>query len=126
MLRVLSGKKGQATASEYVLMFFIGVTIAVAMTVYFKRAVQARIWDARNYMIKEVHNAALAGNATFYTNMHIEYEPYYGQSNSVVKRTVNDKQTLRPGLSSGIFTQTFNEATEINTASGTAAPKAAD
>ena len=44
-------RKGQAIMGEYMLVIFVAVGTIVAMTVYFKRAWQARVFDARNYML---------------------------------------------------------------------------
>jgi len=94
----------------------------VAMTVYFRRAVQGRIVDARTYMVKQTIDAARSTDATFYGNLHIEYEPYYGNTESSVTRDSSETRELLQGGTSGIFRKAFNESTQVQTNSTTAAP----
>ena len=55
--------------------------MVTAMTIYFKRGVQARIHDARNAMLNIVVNRT----AGYYTgNIQIGYEPYYASTESAV------------------------------------------
>src|SRR3989338_9576767 len=78
--------KAQAVMGEYVLVFFLAIGMATAMTIYFKRGVQARIFDARNAMLNIVVNRT----AGYYTgNIQIGYEPYYGNTVSTVSRREN-------------------------------------
>ena len=53
MLRLnkIQSNRGQGIMSEYGLIFIIVVGMVTAMTVYVKRVIQARIFDARNYMV---------------------------------------------------------------------------
>ena len=51
MLRYLKTNKAQAVIGEYVLVFFLAIGMVTAMTIYFKRAVQARIHGARDVML---------------------------------------------------------------------------
>ncbi len=109
---------------EYVLVFLLVMGMIAAMTIYFKRTVQARIYGARNSMINMVAN--LAGD--YYDNISLqrEYEPYYGRTDSMVMRQTNAGINLLPGGSTGIFRKTVNETTAIQTESQTAAPREAN
>ena len=105
---------------EYVLVFFVVIGMATAMTVYFKRAVQARIHDARDAMLNIVVNRT----AGYYTgNIQIGYEPYYGNTVSTVVRRENTTTNLLPGATTGIFRKTFDGITAVGTSSETAPPK---
>ena len=72
--------KGQTILSEYVMIFFVVIAAAVAMTVFVQRGFEARIHDARNFMIIRWSTAAsvtpIVCNATG-GNISYEYEPYY-------------------------------------------------
>ena len=89
--------------SEYVLMFFLAAGMVTAMTIYFKRAVQARMADARNSMINMVANRA----GDYYDNgfLQREYEPYYSSADSMVMRYENAQINLLPGGSTGDLPQ---------------------
>lgn len=124
MLRYLKTNKAQVVMGEYVLVFFLAAGMVTAMTIYFKRAVQARIYNARNSMINTVAN--LAGD--YYDNIFLqrEYEPYYISTASMVMRYENAEINLLPGGSTGIFRKTIDETTAVLTQSETAPPKDAD
>lgn len=109
---------------EYVLVFLLVMGMITAMTVYFKRAVQARIYDARKSMMRTVAN--LAGD--YYNNVFLqrEYEPYYGNTVSTVIRQESTTTNLLPGATTGIFRKTVNEITAVQTESQTAAPREAN
>jgi hypothetical protein len=124
MLRYLKTNKAQVVMSEYVLMFFLAAGMVTAMTIYFKRAVQARMADARNSMINMVANRA----GDYYDNgfLQREYEPYYSSADSMVMRYENAQINLLPGGSTGIFRKTINETTAALTQSETAPPRDAN
>ena len=115
--------KAQAVMGEYVLVFFLAIGMATAMTIYFKRGVQARIHDARDAMLNIVVNRT----AGYYTgNIQIGYEPYYGNTVSTVVRRENTTTNLLPGATTGIFRKTFDEVTAVETFSETAPPRGAN
>ena len=124
MLKYLKTNKAQAVMGEYVLVFVLAIGMVTAMTVYFKRAVQARIYGARNSMMNTVAN--LAGDYYGNTFLQREYEPYYGRTDSMVVRQESAGINLLPGGSTGIFRKTVNETTSIQTESQTAAPREAN
>lgn len=110
---------------EYVLVFFVVIGMATAMTIYFKRGVQARIFDARNAMLNMVLNRTQG----YYTgDVQIGYEPYYGNTVSTVTRREDTRTELlpSPGLTSGTFRKTIDETTAAQTRSETAAPRDAN
>lgn len=120
MFKYLKTNKAQAVMGEYVLVFFVVVGLVTAMTVYFKRAVQARVFDARNAMF----NIVLNRTAGYYTgNLYGEYEPYYASTESTVVRSADTTTGLLPGGTTGIFQKTFDEVTAVQTHSETAPPK---
>ena len=51
--------KGQSILSEYVMIFFVVIAAAVAMTIFVQRGFEARIHDARNFMINSVINSSV-------------------------------------------------------------------
>ena len=119
MLRYFKTNKAQAVMGEYVLVFFVVMGMATAMTIYFKRGVQARIFDARNAMLNMVLNRTQG----YYTgDVQIGYEPYYGNTVSTAARRENAATELLPGATTGIFRKTFDDVTAVQTQSQTAPP----
>jgi len=112
--------KAQAVMGEYALVIFLVIAVMTSMTIFFKRAVQARIHDARDYMTSEVP-ARVAGAVT--GNIYKEYEPYYANTDATVFRTVDDTIRVLPAASSGIFLKEFNETTNVRVDSTTAPPR---
>ena len=124
MLRYLKTNKAQAVMGEYALLLLLVMGMIMAMTVYFKRGIQARIYDARNSMMNTVANRA----GDYYGNILLqgEYEPYYGRTDSMVVRQENTGINLLPGNSTGIFHKTVDGTTAILTQSETAPPREAN
>lgn len=120
MLKSLRNKNAQAVMGEYVLVIFLVMAVLTAMTIYFKRAVQARIHDARDYMVSEVR-VRTAGS--FDGNLYKEYEPYYGNTVATVFRSMDDQTMILPGASSGIFQKIYNETVAVQVNSETAPPR---
>ena len=76
---LLRNNKAQTTLSEYVLVSFVVMAAMASMMIYFKRAAQAKIYDARQAMLNIVYTEAQG----YYTgNIYTEYEPYY--TNTVI------------------------------------------
>jgi hypothetical protein len=116
MKNILSNR-GQASMSEYLVVFFLVVGAIIAMTAYIQRALQSRIHDARDYMIEE---AAKAHEAPIRT----EYEPYYGYVDSTVSRQQSDTTALvGPAGGTGIFRKQVDQEVASNSISQQAAPK---
>ena len=120
MLRVLKNKNAQAVMGEYVLVIFLVMAVLTAMTVYFRRALQARIHDARDYMIGEVR-VRTAG--VYNGNLYKEYEPYYGNTAARVFRSMDDEIRVLPGGSSGIFQKIYDGTVSVQVNSETAPPQ---
>lgn len=120
MLRHLKNNNAQAVMGEYVLVFFLVMTVMVSMTIYFKRAVQARIYDARNYMVGEVRTRT---QGQFDGNLYKWYEPYYANTQAVVTRSMDDTSTLTGGGSSGLFNRVYDQSTAVRVNSETSPPR---
>ena len=108
---------------EYVMVIFLVLAVVTGMTIYFKRAVQARIHDTRDYMVSEVR-VRTAGE--FDGDLYKEYEPYYSNVTAVVARSADYTTRMLPGASSGIFRKTINETTRVQSLSQTAPPREFD
>ena len=120
MARYLKDQMAQAVMGEYMVVIFLVLTMIVAMTIYFKRAVQARIHDARDYMVGEVR---VRTQGEFDGNLYKEYEPYYSNVAALVARDADYTTQILPGASSGIFQKIVNETTGVQAISQTAPPK---
>lgn len=105
MLRLT--RKGQSTA-EYAIVIGLVIAAAVAMQVYVKRSLQAKVKDAVDY-----NDPA----ATMLTTT--QYEPYYMESNLTSTRTETSSQNTTAG--GGITrTLTNDEANRTGTQNITA------
>ena len=123
MLRYIRDRKAQAVMGEYMIVIFLVLAALIAMTIYFKRAVQARIHDARDYMVSEVRTRT---QGEFDGNLYKEYEPYYSNVAASVTRDVDYTTSILPGASSGIFQKIVNETTSVQSVSQTAPPREFD
>lgn len=123
MLRALKNTNAQAVMGEYVMVIFLVLAVLMAMMVYFRRAVQARIHDARDYMVTEVRARTMG---VFDGNLYREYEPYYGNTSATVFRSVDDESRVLPGASSGIFQKVYDSTTVVRVNSETAPPREFD
>lgn len=120
MLRNLNNRRAQAVLGEYLLVIFMVLGVITAMTVYFKRAVQARLHDARDYMVNDVRQRT-AGS--YDGELYLHYEPYYTNTDAIVTRDTTHTTRILPGASSGIFTKVYDESTSVVVTSETAPPK---
>ena len=120
MLKNLSNRQAQAVMGEYVLVIFMVLAVIVAMTVYFKRAVQARLHDARDYMVNDVRQRT-AGS--YDGELYLHYEPYYTNTIATVVRDASSTTRILPGASSGIFRKVIDETTSVQVNSETAPPR---
>ena len=126
--------KGQAVLSEYVMIFFVVIAAAVAMTTFVQRGFEARVHDARNFMVDSVVNSgACDANcmmATGATGNQIpyEYEPYYAQILSDVGNNKQENAGETPGnaqVLGAIYTKSTNEATTTISTSNQMPPECA-
>ena len=81
-------RKGQSTA-EYAIVIGLVIAAAVAMQVYVKRGLQAKIKAGTDYTDSD-SSSVLAGSAT-------QYEPYYLQSNITSTRQASNQENTAEG-----------------------------
>ncbi len=91
MLRSFRSKKGQGVTGEYVALIALVSVAITAMTVYVRRTLQARAYDADRYMVTSA--ASALGNSIAF-----EYEPYYKQQAS---NTDAEKTSQEMGVTGG-------------------------
>ncbi len=91
--------KGQTVTPEFVVIFFLAIAAVVASTVYIQRGLQARVRDARLYMVdmatsgcQSALGADCEGLSTTTGKFKVEYETYYGQQQAEIGRTVADNK----------------------------------
>ena len=116
--------KGQSILSEYVMIFFVVIAGVAAVATFVQRGLEARIHDARTFMINSVINSgacdancvqAAGGNISY------EYEPYYAQ----MLLDVGHNEQVNTGATTSavnwsigaVYTKSVNEAATINSAS---------
>ena len=116
MLTKLKDKQAQATTSEYLLVLGIVVTAMITMTVYARRAIQAKIRDADLAMTATAINRT--GNH-FKGNWYLYYEPYYFNTSATTTR--ND--SLRSQLNKTTFVRIYNTFTSVDSDGDTASPR---
>ena len=129
MLRRLNNHKAQANVGEYVLIFFLIIGMITAMTIYVRRALQARIFDATR-LIKNADcfgPGCVPGTKHLYAanmlgNIVLQYEPYYVLSYADREGDFQQKTTLTDGSFGGVFSKTVNEVSYFNTISETLSP----
>jgi hypothetical protein len=99
-------RKGQSTA-EYAIVIGLVIAAAVAMQVYVKRGLQAKIKAATDYT--DTNAASVVGNAG-------QYEPYYLQSDMTGTHTANVKEDTAAG---GSVTRSTTADTSTRTGTST-------
>ncbi len=120
MLRNFHDKKAQMSVGEYALTFFLVVAVVLAMSVMFRRVVQARIHDTRDYMV----NYVVQNTGPHYDgNLYLWYEPYYMNIVSNTDTIGVTRRSLGAGGSSGIYGSTINQETRVQAISNTAVPR---
>lgn len=103
MFRKLNAKRGQNTA-EYAILIGVIVAAAIAMQIYIRRGMQARIKDAVDFTRTADDDAG--GN--LFTNS--QYEPYYMQTNLETTSSGSTSQQLQQG--GGVVKDAISEATQ--------------
>ena len=103
MPQLLKNIKGQSLTVEYGMVFALVVAIIMAMTTYFKRAVQAQFASARNYVQQEINGVFNDPALEVIGNFRVQYEPYY--TVSAVERTFDGTIVEREsgGFGAGSF-----------------------
>lgn len=110
---------GQVFA-EYAFVMVIIVSVISVMTIYIQRALQARIRDARNTVIKTIANNynGVANYTIFY-----EYEPYYTQATTEAVNDSGEQASLLRGGTTGIFLKDFGSTVGVQTNSEQLPPR---
>jgi len=104
MFRWLNSRKGQNTA-EYAILIGVIVAAAIAMQIYIRRGMQARIKDAVDYT-KTAGNMAGSGNFSFNLS---QYEPYYMNTNFTTVQNGVSSEELQVA---GGINRVVNETTQ--------------
>ncbi|MBF0523300.1 MAG: hypothetical protein HQL24_09635 [Candidatus Omnitrophica bacterium] len=122
MLRSLHNIKAQSNIGEYALTFFLVIAVISTMTIYVRRGLQARIYDARN-VVREIAKSRSAeiGNLVD-GNVIVDYEPYYARTYSNRDVFSQTSRNLTTGAQPGIFKKMINEQTQSSTTSVTLPP----
>ena len=120
MLKRWGNKRAQTIINEYVLVFFLAVTAIMLMGVYFKRAVQARVRDARWYIVNEVKQRT---RGYYRGNLYYFYEPYYLNREALTDYQTTTQTSLEGGGTTGIFKKKFSQQRKVTQISETAPPK---
>jgi hypothetical protein len=124
--------KGQAVLAEHVMVFFVVIAALVAMSTFVQRTFEARIDDARDYMINAVSNSSVCDAncvAASGGDIHHEYEPYYLQQLSDVQSNGTDKSGIMPGSATSIgaiYLKSIHEGTTTISTSCQLPPQCAD
>lgn len=113
--------------AEYAFVIVIIVSVVSAMAVYVRRALQARIRDARNSMIQTVvdqYNSMPNFGVANYMVFN-EYEPYYTQAETEAANDSGERAALLGGKPTGVFLKDFNSTIAVQTNSEQLPPKEA-
>ena len=102
MFRWLNAKRGQNTA-EYAILIGVIVAAAIAMQIYIRRGMQARVKDAVDFTQTADDDAG--GN--LFTQS--QYEPYYMATNFETTQTGGRSTALQTG--GGVITDALSEQT---------------
>ncbi|MBI5873188.1 MAG: hypothetical protein HZB36_03490 [Candidatus Omnitrophica bacterium] len=100
----LNSRKGQNTA-EYAILIGVIVAAAIAMQIYIRRGMQARIRDAVDFTKTADDDS---GNA-FFSNQS-QYEPYYMSTNFTTTQTGQTSEQLQVG--GGVVKDSISDATQ--------------
>lgn len=82
MMKIFKNKKAQNVA-EYAILIALVVGAIIAIQTFAKRALQARVRDASQFM---VDNTNFGGNWSNTTYRSGQYEPYYAESQSTATK----------------------------------------
>jgi len=113
-----TNRRAQAI-TEHAFTIAMIVTVAIAMTIILRRAMQGRIKDAKDTMMEMVRTGAPV-------NIAGEYEPYYLDTVAEVERSGSETIRLLPGGATGIFRKSLNSEDRIETTSRQAPARDAD
>ena len=119
MIKQIKYNKAQILG-EYTLILFLVVVVLTAMTVYIRRVLQSRMYDARKYMMSVVKSAPHNGI------LKMEYEPYYTQTNATTDQSQDATEKLLGGGHTGIYRKVFDDVTSVESNSIQLPPANAD
>lgn len=117
MFKTLRDRKGQNSAIQYALTFFLIIGVVTTMAVYVRRAVQGKIYDARNYMFMTANAVYSNRQLNLVGVLSLQYEPYYEKRSSWKATDSIESDIMLPtgANSTGIFEkvtdQTFSGQT---------------
>ena len=143
MLKRFKNNKAQANVGEYVIVLFLVVGMATAMSVYFRRGIQGRMRDASRYVGRTLQQEAVLEDANgqpqaLYQSrgpFYSQYEPYYQNTVSNVFRGSETQEYLFPthdhvpergffeSLPVGIYQKGEESTSNADTFQDTAAPR---
>lgn len=103
MFMRLNSRKGQNTA-EYAILIGVIVAAAIAMQIYIRRGMQARVKDAVDFTKSADDDA---GNALF---TQTQYEPYYMATNFETSQQGAVSEELQTG--GGVVRTSISDATQ--------------
>jgi uncharacterized protein (UPF0333 family) len=115
--------KGQTILAEYVMIFFVVIAAATAMTTFVQRGFEARVHDTRDFAINSVlSNSVCDANCVRAAggNIFYEYEPYYAAMTSDVQQNQASNTEATAGniqVIGGVYRNSLNEATTTNSVS---------
>lgn len=105
MFSWLNSRRGQNTA-EYAILIGVIVAAAIAMQVYIRRGMQARVKDAVDY----TKNMDQDSSFNFVNQSMVQYEPYYYQSNLETTQAGNVAEALQQG--GGLVKDSMTDVTQ--------------
>ena len=130
MIKFINKKTAQVVMGEYLVTFFLVTAVISGMAIYFKRTIQGRIHDSRDFMVNYVRSETSAlgtdGNPYYSGELNIAYEPYYSNVVSAASQKTSSTERLLSGGSSGIYQKNIADNAQGNASSITAPPKDAD
>ncbi len=130
-MRSRSKRNGQ-TVFEYSTTVILIVLVVIGMSLFIRRALQARIMDAKFTVLdrlEPVYDQHMRTPDIPDDILMIRvYDPYYLNQSTLARRTGNDQTNLLKGGggSTGVFQKSINEISSSDVLSITAPPKDAD
>ncbi|MBF0490972.1 MAG: hypothetical protein HQL15_10280 [Candidatus Omnitrophica bacterium] len=125
---MMTNKRGAASLAEYAIIILVVVAVGMGMTTYVRRSLQARMRDARQYMIASVNTACDAScqQAANIVGRGVrgQYEPYYTQVNSAINAdSVSTRRLVATeGTNPGNFIVELNSQTQSDSNSKQLSP----
>lgn len=115
-MKILSNQRGQALIIQYALTFFVVVAFATAMTVYVRRALQARVHGAQNYVLAEAETVLVDPANNLVGNLYKQYEPYYVKTSAKRSLQSEVEESMWPVGKTGLYGKIGNETTTVTDA----------